>query len=244
MTPGPDLAYKCPNCGKFIARESIGSGNTCGATLYSDGKCIAPMLPEFPYIIKCKKCKVFYWLKDENYMGEYHCGDYLKDEKGEYSWVDRNFIGEYLKDENGKYSFVEKFSDVENLDYAKFLSTKEYIEALDLNAYNDKDDEEFLRIRLWWAFNDKKRKNKKFILKEKDKEIYESNCVKLIELLDKNKVDGKLMCAELYRNLGDYKKCMDILETIDEEDYNWIKELLKKECEKNNKDVIVLTKDD
>ena len=56
MLPGPNYIYKCPSCGNFIKIGSLISGNTYGAKLYSDGKRVAPMMPEFPDLTKCKKC--------------------------------------------------------------------------------------------------------------------------------------------------------------------------------------------
>ena len=62
MIPGPDLYYKCPDCGKIHANESILSGNTFGSKQYSDTRRIAPMLPEFPSITKCQQCGLIFWL--------------------------------------------------------------------------------------------------------------------------------------------------------------------------------------
>jgi len=52
MMPGPDIIYKCPKCGSFLKNKSLMSGNTIGACHYSDGKVIAMMMPEYPYITK------------------------------------------------------------------------------------------------------------------------------------------------------------------------------------------------
>ena len=71
MIPGPNLIYKCPKCKKTVYRGSLRSGNTLGAKLFSDGKRIAPMLPEFPFIVKCKECNTFFWLNDKNKIGKY-----------------------------------------------------------------------------------------------------------------------------------------------------------------------------
>jgi hypothetical protein len=215
MIPGPDLIYKCPKCGRKAVCGSIRSGNTCGARFYSDGKRIAPMLPEFPYIIKCKGCMTFYWLEEENNIGEY----------------------EYWDNKNGKNTFKG-----EDIDRARFLSLNEHVEAINLKIYNTVSEERFLRVRLWWAFNDNYREGGEIILNNDDRDIYESNCVKLIEISDKNEIDEKIRCAELYRNLGDYVECKNILETIHDKEYGWIKKLLKKECEKNNKRVIRLSR--
>jgi len=61
--------------------------------------------------------------------------------------------------------------------------------------------------------------------------------------LDKNKTDDKIMCAELYRNVGNFTECKNKLETIRDEKYNWVKELLMGECERKNTKVIMLVRD-
>jgi hypothetical protein len=131
----------------------------------------------------------------------------------------------------------------EDCDNARFLSVDEYVEAINVKIYETNDEERYLRVRLWWAFNDKYRYGDDgFVFSDNDKEIYESNCIRLIEMLDKNEIDDKITCAELYRNLGNYTECKSILETIHEEKYGWIKEVLIKECEKDNRKVIKLSK--
>lgn len=71
MTPGPTYVYKCPSCENFISRESIASGNTFGSKLFSDGKRISPMLPEFPDLTRCKKCNKIFWLSKMKEIGTY-----------------------------------------------------------------------------------------------------------------------------------------------------------------------------
>ena len=62
MRPGPTNIHACPECGFKMKESTILSGNTIDAKLYSDGKRIAPMLPSFPDLTKCKKCKTLFWL--------------------------------------------------------------------------------------------------------------------------------------------------------------------------------------
>jgi hypothetical protein len=64
MLPCPNLIYECPYCGNRLKRKSLASGNTLGAKLYSDGKQIAPMLPDFPNLTKCKKCDNIFYVND------------------------------------------------------------------------------------------------------------------------------------------------------------------------------------
>ena len=48
------------------------------------------------------------------------------------------------------------------------------------------------------------------------------------------------MIAEIYRNLGDFEKCINIIQSIDNDEFNWIKEKIINECKRNNKCVIEL----
>ena len=75
MLPGPKYLYKCPNCGNLLTKGSLMSGNTFGAKVFSDGKRIAPMLPDFPDLTKCKKCDTIFWLSKLKELGTYEWGD-------------------------------------------------------------------------------------------------------------------------------------------------------------------------
>lgn len=46
------------------------------------------------------------------------------------------------------------------------------------------------------------------------------------------------MVAEVKRNLGDFKGCMDIINSIEDDSINWLKEKFVKECELSNRWVI------
>lgn len=70
MIPGPKLVYACPNCGEKIIVGSIESGNTFGATLFSDGMQRAPMLPQYPDETKCKKCGTIFGFTEKTFVSE------------------------------------------------------------------------------------------------------------------------------------------------------------------------------
>ena len=204
MTPGATSIYKCPNCGRFTSRGSINSGNTFGATRFSDGYMIAPMLPEFPSIVKCEDCKTFYWLNKDLKIGEY-----------------------YFKCDNDEWK---------KADNAKFLTIDELQEAINCKIYNSEQEQKYLRRKLWWAFNDKIRKND-LQFSEEDAKLFEENCLKLLELLNKNNTDENIMTAELFRNLGKFSECHDILENITEKKYFLTKKTIEKECNIKNRKV-------
>jgi len=109
-----------------------------------------------------------------------------------------------------------------------------------LKIYKNKNEEQRLRLNLWWTFNDRIREGRDIFLSKEDEDLYEANCLALIEMLDQNEINQKIMIAELYRNLGKYSECNNVLDTLEEGRFTEIKEALKKECEKGSKNVIEL----
>ena len=70
MIPGPTIIIACPSCGQYAKKKTLISGNTKDIILWSDGKRIAPYLPEFPSLVVCKKCDRFYWVEDAKEVAE------------------------------------------------------------------------------------------------------------------------------------------------------------------------------
>jgi len=71
MVPGPQIVYKCPNCEHLTQQGTIRSGNTIGATFYSDGKYDAPMMSDILQFNKCRKCETFYWFEGSHELIRY-----------------------------------------------------------------------------------------------------------------------------------------------------------------------------
>lgn len=241
MLPGPVKIYQCPNCKSEIGVDTIRSGNTFGAILYSDGKTDAPMLPEEVKITKCSNCDNIFWLESKNIV------------KTVEPW-----------DKDKLYPEAQK---------AEVLSLYDYILALEQNVFNSIKDEEYLRIRLMWKFNDRIRDywyfyennyefwcklyhkgeekgldndkvsvNHKILLRDKrEKKIWKENILRIIELLADGD-DGKIiMIAELYRNLGEFEKSKTTLMNIENNELNWILKAIEEECDKNNTFVFKLS---
>jgi acetyl-CoA carboxylase beta subunit len=66
MLIGNAQIVTCPYCGEEKMLLSLMSGNTFRATQWSDGKRIAPMLPEISQIQKCPECGKYYFRTEEN----------------------------------------------------------------------------------------------------------------------------------------------------------------------------------
>lgn len=75
MRFGPDQIIECPHCGFLAKKTNPLSGNTFGATLWSDGKVDAPMLPDLPDVTKCRNCQNFYWVDTAKIIREIDFND-------------------------------------------------------------------------------------------------------------------------------------------------------------------------
>jgi len=197
--------------------------------------------------VKCKVCKTIYWLDDKNKIGERYCWSpsdefyaklFDRPDFAEFVETDEcQKAHELMMEEEIKYQKARWVSE----DRARLLSTtNDYQEAIDSMVYRNDEEHKFLRIWLWRAFNDNVRESKGAVLSENDQKIYNSNCRKLIELLDKNDIQENFMIAELYRNIENYDECRKILKTIESKDEVWVErvKILEAECSKQNPKVV------
>lgn len=74
MIPGPANILSCPYCGGKKSVMSLISGNTIGATVWSDTRRHYPMLPEVSPIQQCPHCFRFYFIEQaaQSYSVEDH----------------------------------------------------------------------------------------------------------------------------------------------------------------------------
>lgn len=63
MLPGPANILSCPFCSGKKEVMSLISGNTCGATVWSDTRRNYPMLPEVSPIQLCPHCSRYYFIE-------------------------------------------------------------------------------------------------------------------------------------------------------------------------------------
>jgi hypothetical protein len=210
MIPGANYVYQCPECGSFITKGSLRSGNTFGSRLFSDGKVIAPMLPDFPDLTKCKKCNTIFWLSKLKEIGTFEWGE------------DRN-------------------PEWQNADVAQFLEIDDYFNAIKMGIAENKEQELIIRQQIWWAYNDRSRMGQKIFNDENDELRWIENVEKLKSILNQSDINQKIMVAEINRNLGDFENCIHIIQSIDDEDLDWVKERLIKECKLKNKRVVELS---
>jgi hypothetical protein len=149
----------------------------------------------------------------------------------------------WLKKENekGAYNWSPGLAeDLKEIEKARYLNISECFEALDLKIFRTKNEELFIRQEIWWGFNDRVRNSETLFSSEEDKTLWTKNALSLIELLDINDIDQKLSIAELYRNLGNFEKSQEILNSIEISKYDWLKVEFKNECNNKNTEVFQL----
>lgn len=210
----------------MLQRDSILSGNSIDAEYYSDGKVVAPMLMNFPDFTKCGKCHHLFQLSKLKHIG-------LQDREA---------------DTNPEWKYVA---------YAKFLSLDDCFCVLHQGLALGRDDELQVRKRIWWLFNDRVRfvlhvfdlsnehgdiyeQGKGLFIRETDESLWSSNLKSLLNLLDYNVIEERILIAEITRNFGDIIGCLKILYTIEDQKYNWVVDNFERECFKMNKSVFQL----
>ena len=228
---GDHLIYACPKCGKhYYETQTISSNNfggitydfyTDGITLYSGSTCSV--------ITKCEKCKNYFWLDD--HIGTVPlCG--MRSPRRELLKlvnVPEAHLSNWEKNEKEL-----KWEYAEAVNYGLKLHELKRI----LKGELSQPQEKYVRKEIWYKFNDRLRKGKEIFLNEKEELFWIKNTEALIKLMD----SLILVKAELYRNLGDFKKCSEILNTIDEKlykrhhlyEYSTYKQIIK-ECKKKNR---------
>jgi hypothetical protein len=210
MIPGPDYIYKCPKCAALLTVGSLTSGNTFGSVLFSDGKEVAPMLPDFPNLTKCNQCNTILWLSE---MKEIATCDIWEEE----------FKPEW-----------------ENADRADFLDIADLFRALELDSVKkSKKKEVYVRRQIWWTFNDRVRENKEIFSHEQDEVLWKQNCQRLIKLFNTADINQKIMTAELYRNLGEFDVCMELINSLNKK-FDWVVKKFRNACKNKNRFLIKL----
>lgn len=97
MMPGPNMIIACPHCGHLSKKKTLFSGNTFGATIWSDGKRIAPMLPYFPAFVFCKGCGNLYWVKEAKEICEEKNLNTFYPEQKDVDFIEFPIFEQYVK---------------------------------------------------------------------------------------------------------------------------------------------------
>ncbi len=140
---------------------------------------------------------------------------------------------------NYEWGGEQQNSDWPTADKAEFLKLDDYFRALGTQIAKNREDEIFIRKRIWWAYNDRLRNGQAIFESAADVTRWKENVKTLLKLLDASAINDLLMMAEINRNLGgDFESCIILLNKIEDEELNWVKATLIKECKRKNRWVV------
>ncbi|HSH16009.1 MAG TPA: hypothetical protein VLD18_08250 [Verrucomicrobiae bacterium] len=183
LTPGPTIIRECPQCKKPLMQFTIGSGNSRGARLWTDGKMDAPGMPLWSGLGKCPHCQELFWIADAKKLGEIGWTTLVASPEDTARW--------------------EKAPQIATPTEADHLLAAE---AKDVSHQH----EEQARRWAWWVANDAIRANPgpRYTWSGPRRQ----NLEKLSLLLDDQKECDVVQKAEIARELGQFEVCLKFLD--------------------------------
>jgi len=219
----PDQIVACPHCQALARHKVLASGNTFGALTWTDGRQIAPMLPELPGIVKCHACSELYWLKNATKIGDV---DSL-------TGPIPNFKGDWKK--------APMIAEPEEADYYR---------ALENGFVENAEQERAVRMLAWWKRNDQFRdidsedfeapptqaRPMPFTLSADGRKNLEA----LFPLLTKDNNNDRIMRAEILRQLGEFDFAKLTLDQVTDPELAGVVAQIRKLCDNHEIDLQVL----
>ena len=194
MLPASTILRKCSACSHYMKEYSLLSGNTIGARYWTDGKRKAPMLPEYPLLVKCPHCGVVVWIKEMEEIG-------------------RGFKFKYREKLPDFWHPIQRYKELQrrkNLKSPEDLTIDEYYLHLETVPV-EKDREIYVRMHLWWKENDPRRVQNSDVMLELE-ERQRENMELLEAMLDESIDENRIMKAEIQRELGNFEKALMYLD--------------------------------
>lgn len=215
MLPGPTLIYCCHSCRGLFSRGSLASGNTLGATYRSDGKMNARMLPTTPPLVACPVCHEPFLMLGATPVDEfdrYSFGRSLFQES-------KSATAEELAERQALKAKKEKYKAVEEYLLIGARQCIEYVFSIPLGEY-----EFALRMYAWQRVND-----------ERIADGYRAftpaevlNLQGLLKIVEKNTDSGRVLRAEIFRELGQFDDASEALTGVcDDEMASWAEQVMR-----------------
>ena len=220
---GSAILVTCPLCGGQKELMSVVSGNSFGASIWSDGFENAPMMPRISPIQKCVECGDYYFFYTAH--------------------KDYSDNPEKISTETGLLSYPEAKDAFIKL-LGKDLSKEDEIllRFEFLYRYNDANRNDYNPYPVEIILSDDNLKRS-----VNDVEIHKSNIMALIDLMEdssleyafpvQSSLEKRLFLAELYREAGMFEKSLEILRDIrpdSEETFKIMETIRQKDMEKDS----------
>ena len=185
MPAGPSLVISCPHCRALASVRTSDSGNTFGATTWTDGWRDAPMMPQTPRLTRCAACRKIFWTEEAPQLGY-------------------TLFGEELPPERAHWSDAPQIQPLDEAGVAEALTDG-------LGATPDREME--LRVLRWWRGNDRFRQPDLKCGYTTDPGAIE-NMERLIEMMRDGEEDLLLFRAEAQRELGYFDDALATLRGV------------------------------
>lgn len=207
MTFGVPLVMRCPGCRNPLLFETIGSGNTCGGSSWSDGKVVYPMLPDEPLLRLSPPDDVMFWIDECKQIGVFDKGAHPE-------WKD--------------------------LEFAVEPSEAHYLKAIQAGMGKMPQQEFYLRQRLWWAGNDRRRHQQNPAELEP---VHLENLHVLMKRFGGNTMpDALVFQAEIMRELSLFEAAIELLdEVVADDSIGHVADLIFEQAKRRNPFVFELT---
>lgn len=193
MLLGPTEVRACPHCETPFARPTLLSGNTFGATYWTDGSRDAPMMPEQQLIGRCRGCNSLFWIQRTRFLGTFGGLDFPVDLM--------------KKREDAPQAWQEARPPAPP-------SAEDFREAVETGLAEDRDAELLLRRCAWWADNDTWRRE--YVHEPPPQPTRDAdalaNLQTLHDMLDPGVLDERLFKLEAARHLGRFEEARALLD--------------------------------
>jgi hypothetical protein len=221
--PGPTYIKKCPECSELIRQESFSSGNTCRATVWSDGRVDAPMMPCSPWLSLCPHCTAPLWVPDIEKvdMIPWNCFPVTPDQI-----VPNKRTYDHECYPSAKLGLWPSFND--------------YLTELRVGTHDTKR-ETYLRRQAWWAGNNPRRGSDN---PEPLSDQERANLQSFARFIPTGGGYGRILRAELRRELGDFNAALRLLDAPVDDELTPHAEAIREQCLLDNPFVIVLPQED
>lgn len=213
MLLGPIFYKKCSECFVIFKEQAFGSGNTFGATYWTDGRMNSTMMVDGMSLVICPNCKTPVWLEELEKVGSVTPWlSYFPDAEQQAEAEKENY--EIAKLGAAKAEFCQGiFSD----DYYLLLK----------KGIKDPKKEIYVRLNLWWTENDFRREMR-CIFEMREEEI--GNLQALILLLDESDEQQLMMKAEALREIGKFEDAISILDKSTNPEFAGVVHFIKNLC--------------
>jgi hypothetical protein len=181
----------------------MSSGNTAGARFWTDGKCLAPMLPEYLIWVKCPNCGYLLWINDQKITGVVK-SPYIPDD--------------YINPDFARLDRGDALHCINPL-------PEEYFAKAEKLTNEDLEKSKYIRLHVMWIGNDERRNIPDPLpLSERERKNLEAYSA----ILDESNEEERITKAEVLRELGRFDEAEILLSKPFDDVPEWvIKQLLE-----------------